>query len=76
MKLAVGLATRRRQAVSAMWAEVRAELEARLQRDHEVRELVPGLEAMVADAEISPAAAARTLLDAFAAEDETALGSG
>lgn len=56
-------ATRRRQSVSAMWSEVRAELEARLQADEGVRELVPVLEAEVADGTTSPAAAARRLLD-------------
>lgn len=56
-------ATRRRQAVSAMWAEVRAELEVRLQRHEGVSELLPALEAQVADAEVSPAAAARRLLE-------------
>jgi LAO/AO transport system kinase len=55
--------TRRRQAVSAMWSEVRAELEARLQASEGVQQLVPGLEAQVADGEVSPAAAARRLLD-------------
>jgi LAO/AO transport system kinase len=56
-------ATRRRQSVSAMWAEVRAELEARLHASEGVRELVPELEAQVADEVVSPAAAARRLLD-------------
>jgi LAO/AO transport system kinase len=55
--------TRRRQAVSAMWSEVRAELVARLQASEGVQQLVPGLEAKVADGEVSPAAAARRLLD-------------
>lgn len=55
-------ATRRRQAVAATWAEVRAELEQRLQADEGVQALVPDLEAQVADGVLSPAAAARRLL--------------
>jgi len=55
------------QAVSAMWAEVRGELAHRLERDPDVTPLVSGLEAQVAADELSPAAAAQRLLDAFGA---------
>jgi LAO/AO transport system kinase len=58
-------ARRAEQARAWMWAEVNASLIQALKTDPEVRERIPILEAAAGEGRVSPAAAARQLLDAF-----------
>jgi LAO/AO transport system kinase len=60
------LTTRRAmQARAWMWSEVKDSLFAELQRDPEVREQLPALEAAASEGRIPPVIAARQLLDIF-----------